>query len=251
MANSTVVLITGIARGLGRGLAELYLSRPNHVVIGSVRDKTAASVQELHKLPRGTGSTLLLVSIESTSPSDVPKAVKEIEAAGISHIDIVISNSGVSPTPCPLDDVNPDDVISAFNINAVGPIYLFKGVKHLLEKSKNSPKWVAMSTGAASITNVEIHSAHNVLAYGMTKASQNFFTLAVHSANKWLIAFAVHPGLVQTEMGNVGARMMGMEKAPNTVEESVGKTVAAIDKATREKTSGKFLNTIDGTEFPW
>ncbi|KAI1638844.1 hypothetical protein F4809DRAFT_639126 [Biscogniauxia mediterranea] len=51
-------------------------------------------------------------------------------------------------------------------------------------------------------------------------------------------------------MGNVGARMMGM-KTPNTVEESVEKSVAAIDKATREKTSGKFLNTIDGTEFLW
>ncbi|KAL7619830.1 hypothetical protein AAE478_010375 [Parahypoxylon ruwenzoriense] len=162
---------------IGKGLAEVYLSRPNHVVIGSVRDKTATSAQELNKLPTGTGSTLLLVSIESTSPSDVPKAVKEIEDSGISHIDIVISNSGVSPTPGPLDNVDPNDVISAFNINAVGPIYLFKGVKHLLEKSQGSPKWVAISTGAASITNVEVHNAHNVLAYGMTKASQNFFTL--------------------------------------------------------------------------
>lgn len=67
--------------------------------------------------------------------------------------------------------------------------------------------------------------------------------------------------------------MMGMEKAPNTIEEAVTKTMAAvsffqcsvtggiapttiltitkIDSSTREKTSGKFLNVIDGTEFPW
>ena len=34
--------------------------------------------------------------------------------------------------------------------------------------------------------------------------------------------------LVQTEMGNVGARSMGLEKAPNTVEESAGKIIDVV-----------------------
>jgi hypothetical protein len=87
---------------------------------------------------------------------------------------------------------------------------------------------------------------------------------------------------VQTEMGNKGAQIMGLKEAPNTVEEAVTKTMAAvsvgayliyhkllllkgvksrelrlmrgrrqIDSATREDTSGKFLNVIDGAEVPW
>ena len=34
--------------------------------------------------------------------------------------------------------------------------------------------------------------------------------------------------LVQTEMGNKGAQMMGLEEAPNTLEESTSKTVALV-----------------------
>ncbi|GAW13628.1 hypothetical protein ANO14919_030150 [Xylariales sp. No.14919] len=251
MSDSTVVFITGVGKGLGRGLLEAYLLRPNHTVIGSVRDKNAPIAEVLNKLPKAEGSNLILVSIEATSATDVPKSMEDLAAAGIDHVDIAIPNSGFTPTPATLDDVDVDAVVKSLNINSVGPVYLYKGLKPLLEKSKKSPKWAVMSTGAASITNIERHRAHNVLAYGMSKASQNFLTLAIHSANPWLISFAMHPGLVQTEMGNLGARMMGLEKAPVTVEDSVSKIVAVIDAATRETTSGRFLNTMDGTEFPW
>ncbi|KAL2847106.1 hypothetical protein BJX68DRAFT_268406 [Aspergillus pseudodeflectus] len=49
-------------------------------------------------------------------------------------------------------------------------------------------------------------------------------------------------------MCNAGARSFGMEEASNTIEEAITKTTAKIDAATREETSGKFWNVIDGTE---
>lgn len=68
-------------------------------------------------------------------------------------------------------------------------------------------------------------------------------------------------------MGNMGAQMMGMELAPNTLEESTIKTIALVsavsldtdswltrhkaDNATREKTSGKFFDIINNAELPW
>ncbi|KAI1146212.1 NAD(P)-binding protein [Nemania diffusa] len=251
MADSTVVFVTGVGKGIGKGLLEAYLLRPNYTVIGSIRDKRAPIADELRQLPKAEGTKLIIVSIEATSATDVPKAIEDLAAAGIDHVDIAIPNSGFTPAPGPLAAVDVDEVTKAISINAVGPIYLYKGLIPLLEKSKKSPKWAAMSTGAASVTRVEPHRAHNVLAYGMSKASQNFFTQAIHSAHPWIISFAIHPGLVQTEMGNVGARMMGLEQAPDTIEDSVNKVISVIDGATREKTSGKLLNTIDGTEFPW
>ncbi|ROV92591.1 hypothetical protein VMCG_08928 [Cytospora schulzeri] len=251
MSDSTVVLITGVGRGIGRALFENYLTRPNHTVIGSVRNSHAPSVQELRDLPTAEGSRLLLVSIESTSAEDIPKAVQEMASSGINHLDLVIANSGICPTPQPLETVDIEDIKTAFTVNTIGPILLWKGLKPLLEKSKRSPKWVSMSTGAASLERLEVHQAHGVAAYGITKASFNWFTLAIHSANPWLTTFAVHPGLVQTEMGNMGAKMMGMEKAPNTLEESITKTVGVIDASKRDTTSGKFLNVIDGTVIPW
>ncbi|KAI0457021.1 NAD(P)-binding protein [Xylaria acuta] len=251
MADPTVVFITGVGKGIGRGLLETYLLRPNYTVIGSIRDKHAPIADELKQLPKAVGSKLIIVSIEATSATDVPKAVDDLATAGIDYIDIAIPNSGFTPTPGPLDAVDVSDVTKTMNINSIGPIYLYKGLLPFLEKSKKSPKWAAMSSAAASITRVEQHSAHYLLAYGMSKAGQNFFTQAIHTTHPWIISFAMHPGFVQTDMGNLGARMMGMEKAPDTIEDSVNKIIAAIDGATREKTSGKFLNIKDGSEVPW
>lgn len=64
--------------------------------------------------------------------------------------------------------------------------------------------------------------------------------------------------------------MQGLEKAPVTVEDCCNKivplvrftcffgghlvamlTISQIDSATREKTSGKFINVLDGEELPW
>lgn len=199
MSESTVVFINGVARGthkypwtvhfailwweltdragIGRGLAEAYLSRPNHVVIGSVRDTQAKGLQELKDFSPALGSRLLLVAIESTSTTDSPKAVEDIKAAGFNHLDLVIANAGICPDPTPLETVDVEDIQKAFLVNTIGPVLLWKGLKPLLEQSKKSPKWLSVSTAAASLARLEVHQASFVPAYGITKAGFNWFTL--------------------------------------------------------------------------
>ncbi|RWQ94044.1 hypothetical protein C8Q69DRAFT_522497 [Paecilomyces variotii] len=243
MANSTVVFITGVRTGIGKALAQAYLARSNHIV-----DTSDASVQELKDNPVAIGSKLLLVAFESTSSTDIAKAIKEIEAIDISYIHLVIANAGVCPVLTPIATVDVNDVITAFNVNAAGPLILFQAVRHLLENSKKSPKWVSMSSAAGSIGLLE---AQGCSGNGESSNTNIDDHRAIHSSEKWLTAFAVHPGLVQTETGNRGAKLIGLELAPNSLEESTSKTIAVIDKASRESTSGKFFNAIDGTEIPW
>ena len=50
----------------------------------------------------------------------------------------------------------------------------------------------------------------------------NYLARYAHFEHPELIIFSLSPGWVQTEMGNLGARTAGREKAPITVEESVG-----------------------------
>lgn len=69
-----------------------------------------------------------------------------------------------------------NDVITAFNVNAAGPLILFQAVRHLLENSKKSPKWVSMSSAAGSIGLLEAQGALGVAAYGMSKAGMNWLT---------------------------------------------------------------------------
>ncbi|KAF2844396.1 NAD(P)-binding protein [Plenodomus tracheiphilus IPT5] len=250
MSTSTVVFITGAGRGIGRGLTQAYLQRPNHTVVGSVRDSTSPVCEELKKLPAAEGSRLILVTIDSSKLEHPAKAVKAAEEAGIDHIDIVIANAGTSPSPGPLEAANLNEVVDALNVNTISPIALYQSAKPLLEESAK-PIWISMSSAAGSIGNVPVHQAHWLLGYGMSKAAMNFFTMAVHGSQPNFIAYAIHPGLVQTDLGNTGAKMQGMETAPITLEDSCAKVMASADNATREGTSGRFLDIMTDGEFPW
>ncbi|KAL2811269.1 hypothetical protein BJX63DRAFT_399557 [Aspergillus granulosus] len=251
MSDPTVVLITGVARGLGKALTEFYLARPNHTVIGTVRDPLAANAQSLISSPTAVGSKLHLLKLEATNASDYQKLTSSIKGLQITHLDLVIANSGISCSSTPVATISPEAVLSAYDVNTVGTLRLYQAVRDLLEKSSNKPKWVSMSSGAGSIEGVKVYSTQWFSMYGMSKAAMNWLTVAIHNSEEWLTAFAVHPGLVQTEMGNKGAREFGMKEAPNTIEEAITKTTAKIDGATREATSGRFWNVIDGTEMPW
>ncbi|KAL2833517.1 hypothetical protein BJY01DRAFT_239479 [Aspergillus pseudoustus] len=252
MTDSTIVLITGVTRGLGKALAEFYLARPNHTVIGTVRDPSAPNARALDSLPKADGSKLHLLKLESISATDYPALTARIkDDLKITHLDIVIANSGISCPPTPVATIAPELALSAYDVNTVGTLRLYQATRDLLEKSTNKPKWVSMSSGAGSIEAIKIYGTQWFSMYGMSKAAMNWLTVAIHNSDEWLTAFAVHPGLVQTDMGNKGARSLGMEEAPNTIEEAITKTTAKIDAATREETSGKFWNVIDGTEVPW
>lgn len=62
----TVVLITGANRGIGKGLLELYLLKPNHLVIAANRDPEHATSKALATIPTADGTCLLVVKIDAT-----------------------------------------------------------------------------------------------------------------------------------------------------------------------------------------
>ena len=182
-------------KGIGKCLLQIYLGRPNHTVIGSVRDKTSQLAQELETLPTASGTRLILMKIESTAPGDPAEAVKDMEAAGIDHIDVVIANAGgLREIVAPLDSVTAEDITETFQTNALGPLLLFQAVRPLLQKSQAAPKWISISSAIGSIGLMPTYHSHLAPAYGISKASLNWFTMAAHCGNPWLIALCINPG---------------------------------------------------------
>ncbi|KAG4032636.1 hypothetical protein MFRU_006g01060 [Monilinia fructicola] len=90
----TIVLVSGANRGIGRGLLELYLLKPNHIVIAANRDPNHPSSKALAGLSTAEGSSLIVVKVDATVPTDALKAVKQLESQGIHHLDVVIANAG-------------------------------------------------------------------------------------------------------------------------------------------------------------
>ncbi|KAL1627152.1 hypothetical protein SLS56_006575 [Neofusicoccum ribis] len=251
MASRTVVLITGVNRGIGRALFETYLSRPSHIVIGAVRDPASPISQSLHALPTGPNSKAIIIKIDSASETDARDAVQSLQADhSITAFHLVIANAGILTAGFPLvKDVRPADMKTHFDVNTVGPITLFQAVLPLLRAAVGPPKFVTIGSSAGSIGGMELCPFPNA-AYGPSKAALHYLTKKIHVEHPELIALPIDPGWVRTEMGDGAARNFGLAEAELEVGESAAGIVKLLDGATGEKSSGKLFK-WDGEEFPW
>lgn len=199
------------------------------------------------------GSKLLVVKIENESSTDPAAAVKQIKEAGISSLDIVIANAGITPTAAYLkvEDVDLELLRHVFEVNTFSYIPLFRTMRPLLKAAADEEggqaKLLALSSGASSMTDMELMSQVPAAIYGSSKAALNFLVRRTHFDDPWLTAWVMNPGFVQTDNGNATAKVFGMPEAPHTLEQSVNGLLSKIDSATRADTSGKFYD-LDGAE---
>lgn len=148
MQQQLVVVITGAGRGLGNSLAEAYLAKDNCAVIGTIRDDTSPGVAALQAAKKGTNSDLHLVKLESSSTTDAADAIAEVKAqAGISHIDVLIANAGLSPPVASLETVGLDELKHSLAVNALGPLALYQACHPLLKESRQA-KFITISSAA-------------------------------------------------------------------------------------------------------
>jgi norsolorinic acid ketoreductase len=177
------------------------LSRPDHTVIGSVRDESSATAASLKAFEPAAGSRLILVKISNESKTDPAEAVETIKAAGISSLDIVIANSGIAGKFARLEDVKVDDFEEFFNVNTYPVMRLYVAVYPLLKAAadKNGPgsaKFIAISTVASRIAKLEENVPFMLGSYGASKAAVNYVVRRAHCENDWLQAFLLEPGCV-------------------------------------------------------
>lgn len=144
------VLISGANRGLGKGLLQRYLTKPNHIVIAANRDPGHATSKALTDLPTGPGSRLIVVKCDSSVESDALEAVKELTAQGIDHLDLVIANAGVAFKYGKVSELKIADLQAHIVPNVYGVVWLYQATLPLLRKSTN-PKFVTMGSSAGRI----------------------------------------------------------------------------------------------------
>lgn len=248
MSVNPTYLITGVNKGIGFGLLESYLSRPNHTIVAAVRDPTASS-SALTALPKAHGTKLIIVKIESASATDAFTAVSELQSKhNITSLDVVIANAGIGNEWSSVLKTSPESVREYNEVNTIGPLILFQATWPLLEKSKD-PKFILMGTGISSFTLAEQLRAPSA-GYGASKAAVSYIARKIHFEHEALTTVILYPGWVKTELGNELAKSLGAAEAAITVEESVAGVMKVVDEATREKTGGKFIDQ-EGKPIPW
>jgi NAD(P)-dependent dehydrogenase (short-subunit alcohol dehydrogenase family) len=147
MTQTVNVLISGANRGLGKGLVERFLLRPNHTVIAANRRTDELSSQALRDLPIGSGSRLIIVRCDASVNTDPARTMEELRDQRVDHLDIVIANAGIAQAYPLVKDLNLADLQSHLTPNVFGVVALYQAARALLLKGAR-PRWFTMGSSA-------------------------------------------------------------------------------------------------------
>lgn len=203
---------------------EHYVSQPNNTLIAAVRNVEGA--QGLLSVPRGENTKVIITKIDSSSRTDPYDAIKDIQAQGINHIDVVISSAGIAPLNT-IEDLPLEEYEHVLFVNGISVMLLYKATLPLLRKAPRPAKFAFISAAGGSLNEMPKYPYSNA-SYASSKALANVLVVKIGMENDWLITLCIHPGLVQTDLGNDGARAFGLEKAPITLEDSSRNTAYIV-----------------------
>ncbi|KAK9455007.1 hypothetical protein V1511DRAFT_499155 [Dipodascopsis uninucleata] len=227
-----VFLITGCSpNGLGLMTAKSIASQKPKLIIIAARSgaKLEKSKAELEKAYPGISVRILIMDL--SSPTSVRKASDEVVAYP-EDIDVLINNAGVMM--CPKRTLSEFGVEMQLGTNHIGH-FLFTNLilDKLLASAKTNGKSgmtriINLSSSAHmsspfrfSDYNFEKEAANSnfgfkskdgdesegvydaIAAYGQSKTANILFTLYLqkHLADKGIVSYAVHPGVISTELG--------------------------------------------------
>jgi NAD(P)-dependent dehydrogenase (short-subunit alcohol dehydrogenase family) len=226
---STVSLVTGANRGIGREVCRQLAAR-GHTVLLTARDGSAAQAAT-SDVP-GT----VPLRLDVTDAESITAAAREV-ARRFGKLDVLVNNAAISyDTWQRAISADISVVREAAETNLYGPWQLVEAFLPLLRASEH-PRIVNVSSEAGSLTSM----GGGTPAYAVTKAALNALTkmLAAELRGERILVNAVCPGWVATDMGGPGGR---------PVTEGAASVVWAAVLPDNGPTGGFFR---DGRPLPW
>jgi NAD(P)-dependent dehydrogenase (short-subunit alcohol dehydrogenase family) len=187
--------VTGADRGLGLALVKALLADGFRVYAGSYLPEWP----ELSALASDHPQELTVLPLDVTDEASVQAAAGVI-AASSGSLDLLINNAGIHPkhTPTILEDINFEDLLRLYNVNALGSLRVTHSVVQLL-LAGTMKKLVNISSEAGSISGN--HRSGN-FGYTMSKAALNMQSaiLKKHLKDYGVKVLNIHPGYVRSYM---------------------------------------------------
>jgi NAD(P)-dependent dehydrogenase (short-subunit alcohol dehydrogenase family) len=205
MTEPRVVLVTGATDGIGRATARALAAGGMKVILhGRTKlklDATLAAVRA--ELP---GAELEGVAFDLGSQAAVRRGAEQI-LARIPALHVLINNAGIFA-----DErvVTEDGVELTFAVNHLAPFLLTELLAPRLEASATAAPSRVINLASIAHTRGRIHLDDLTLssawtgyaAYAMSKLASvmHALSLAEHHPPDRLVAYAVHPGVIQTKL---------------------------------------------------
>ncbi len=197
---SLVAVVTGANRGIGLEVVRQLARRGMRVVLGS-RDleKGEVAAQSLTR----DGATVFPRQLDVTDQLSIDRLLRDV-TADFGQLDVLVNNAGILYDTWERGisaDLNV--VHTALETNLFGAWRMCQTFLPLLRKS-HAGRIVNVSSESGSLTNM----GGGTPAYSVSKAALNALTrvLAAELSGTGILANAICPGWVATDMGGAGGR---------------------------------------------
>ena len=197
-------LITGAASGLGReGARSLAAHGASVTLLARSAERAEGAVAEVGAMVPGAD---LEAGAADLGDMASIRAFAQSYLAGHDALDVLLNNAGVMA--CPLGRTA-DGFETQFGTNHLGHFLLTALLYPALEAGEQ-PRVVTLSSGGHSRADVDLedpnfkHSEYSPwVAYGQAKTANALFAreLARRAGPSGLLSFAVHPGVIATDLG--------------------------------------------------
>lgn len=194
-----IALVTGAARGIGRGIA-LALAEIGWSIVINYRGNQNAAEDTL-RIVKKLGGDGLLIQADISSAVDRQRLVAEtLENFG--RVDLLVNNAGMAPRQrLDILEVGEDSYDDVLAVNLKGPFFLTQQVAHamidlLASKIIAEPRIINISSISAYT------SSPNRGEYCISKAGMGMMTAlyADRLAEYGIGVYEIRPGVIDTDM---------------------------------------------------
>lgn len=200
------VLISGGARGIGAETARLMCAEGANIVIGDILEEVGA---DLVASLVADGHQARFLRLDVTQPADWDAAVA-LAVADFGKLDVLVNNAGIF-LGVDFEEATMEDWNRISSINMGG---VFLGAKHCAPALKAAGQDSEHGSAIVNLSSIAgLVGAPLDPLYSMTKGGVSIFTksLALDFARKKarIRVNSVHPGVIDTEMGQQTIDILG------------------------------------------
>ncbi|PHM73162.1 acetoin reductase [Xenorhabdus kozodoii] len=189
--NNKVILVTGAAQGIGRGIAlRLAKEGADIALVDLKKDKLQDVAKEIEAL--GRKATTFAADVSKREEIFAAVAHAEAELGGF---DVMINNAGIAQVK-PIADVRQEDMDLIFKINVDGTMWGIQAASEKFKERKHKGKIINASSiaGHDGFAMLGVYSATKFAVRALTQAAAKEYASAGITVNAYC------PGIVGTDM---------------------------------------------------
>lgn len=197
---SNVALVTGSARGIGRGIAEALSAENYSIIINDVVEESLA--EEAIEACRKAGAPKAEYRRADISSDEGRASLIDFASESFGRLDLLVNNAGVAPkVRADVLESSEESYDRVMNINLRGPYFLTqRAARFMVAQKEKMPDSSPKIVNIASISSYTSSPARG--EYCLSKAGVSMMTklFADRLAEYGINVYEIRPGIIMTDM---------------------------------------------------